>query len=280
MSAEAGRERPAPPPFRELPWHQRLDFAGITFLLLIAGAVVSAGTLRGPGRDIDYVANLRRFLGRLFPPDFSVWREVLAALGETVQIALVATALAIVAALPVAVAAARNLSPRPVVILIRMVLNAVRTIPSLVWAVLAVVIAGPSAVAGVIALAFYSLGYLGKFLSEAFESADIEAARALRATGASRAQAFQYGLWPSVKPLAWSYSLWMLEYNIRSAVIIGYVGAGGIGMKLHAFQEFGQWEKFSTVLLVLLVIVTALDLLGESIRRRMTKKLHVAEKAA
>ena len=191
---------------------------------------------------------------------------------ETIQIAVMATAFAIVVSVPVAIAGAQTLSPRWLVFLSRLLMNGIRTIPSLIWALLAVAIVGPNPLAGVIGLTFYSVGYLGKFFSDAFESVDVDVSRALRALGAQTIQAFQYGLWPHAKPLVWSYSLWMLEYNIRSASIIGIVGAGGVGLQLHTYQEYAQWDKFATVLLFMFVLVSALDFLGERVRKRIVRK--------
>ena len=167
---------------------------------------------------------------------------------------------------------ARTIAPRWVVAATRLVLNGVRTVPSLLWALVAVAVVGANPLAGVIGLTFYSLGYLGKFFADAFESVDVEVARALRALGAHPVQAFQHGIWPHARPLVWSYVLWMLEYNLRSAAIIGYVGAGGLGVLLHSYQEYYAWDKFATVLLCILVLVTALDLLGEWVRSRITRK--------
>jgi phosphonate transport system permease protein len=150
-------------------------------------------------------------------------------------------------------------------------LNVVRTIPSLIWALLAVALVGPNPLAGVIGLTFYSVGYLGKFFSEAFESLDFEVARGLRLLGADRIQAFQFGLWPAVRPIVASHALWMFEYNIRSASIIGYVGAGGIGLQLLRYQEFGQWDRFATVLLCILGIVIALDALSSWLRAHLAQ---------
>ena len=88
-------------------------------------------------------------------------------------------------------------------------------------------------------------------------------------SGAGRIQAFHYGLWPAVRPLIWSHTLWMLEYNIRSASIIGYVGAGGIGLQLLRYQEFGQWDRFATVLICIFAIVIGLDALSGWVRRQL-----------
>lgn len=262
---------PAPPRLRELKWHERLNVLNVSLLLFLLAALGSARVLRGSGRNLDYWQNLGRFLNRFFPPDFSVTRETLAALGETFQIATMATLFAILFSIPLAMAGAQTLAPRWLVLSARMLMNGVRTIPSLIWALIAVAIVGANALAGVVALTFYSIGYLGKFFSDAFESVDVDVAKALRALGAGRIQAFQYGLWPQAKPLVWSTSLWMLEYNIRSAAIIGYVGAGGVGLQLYTYQEYYQWDRFATVLLFILVVVSVLDFLGESIRRQITR---------
>lgn len=255
----------------KLPLRERFTAFGATLVLFLILVVVSLPALYGAGRELDYLKNLRRFAGQFFPPDFSVAPQILDALGETVQIAVMATFFAVILALPLAVAGAQNIAPRWLNLLTRMILNIVRTLPSLIWALLAVAVVGPNSLAGVIGLTFYSLGYLGKFFSDAFESVDTEISDGLRGSGADRVQAFQYGLLPQVKPLILSHALWMLEYNIRSAAIIGYVGAGGIGLLLHTFQEFGQWQKFSTVLLFILALVTALDFFGEWMRGKLMR---------
>jgi phosphonate transport system permease protein len=257
-----------------IPWHSRFNVLNLTLLAFVLAIVASIPGVHGSGRSLDTWGNLSRFLERFFPPDFSVLPLTLASLLETVQIGVVATAAAIVLSLPLAAVGARTLAPRWSVATARMVLNLIRTIPSLIWALFAVAIVGANPLAGVIALAFYSIGYLGKFFSDAFESVDPEVAQGLKASGADAIQAFQYGLWPAVRPLVWSHALWMLEYNIRSASIIGLVGAGGLGVQLHSYAEYGWWDKFATVLLCLLVVVTLLDVLGEWIRQKITKKIN------
>ncbi len=265
------RLRPLPelPP---VPWHSRLDVTRVVLLLTVVAVIFSMPALRGSGRDLDYLGNLGRFLGRFFPPDFSITGQALAALGETFQIAVMATVIAVIVALPLGALGAQTVSPRWLVLIVRMLMNGIRTIPSLIWALIAVAIVGPNPLAGVIGLSFYSIGYLGKFFSDAFESVDLDVARSLRSIGASGPQAFQHGLWPHARPLVWSYSLWMLEYNLRSAAIIGYVGAGGIGTLLHVYHEYYQWDKFATVLLLILALVTILDFSGESLRKKIAKR--------
>ncbi|HEY5953378.1 MAG TPA: phosphonate ABC transporter, permease protein PhnE [Terrimicrobiaceae bacterium] len=256
-----------------LAWHQRLNVTTVSLFIFLIAVVASLPAMRGSGRELDHAANLIRFLKRFFPPDFSVASQILEALTETVQIAVMATCFSLILAFPLAAAGAQTLSPRWLVAIARMLMNCIRTIPSLIWALIAVAIVGPHPLAGVVGLTFYSLGYLGKFFSDAFESVDLDVARGLRAIGAGRIQAFQHGLWPNARPLVWSYSLWMLEYNIRSASIIGYVGAGGVGVLLHIYQEYYQWDRFAAVLIFILGLVTLLDLAGEWVRRQVAPRV-------
>jgi len=255
-----------------LPWYERLNLLNTTLLIFLLAVVFSGTQIEGNERDLDVWENLARFLGDFFPPDLSVLGQTGDALLETIQIAVLATFFAIILSLLIALGAAQTIAPGWLVIGMRMLLNVIRTIPSLIWAVIAVAAMGANALAGVAALTLYSIGYLGKFFSEAFESVDMKIAESLRGIGADPIQAFQFGVWPHAKPLIWSHCIWMLEYNIRSASIIGYVGAGGLGLQLHAYQEFHQWDRFATVLACILLVVTALDLLSERIRRRITRR--------
>ncbi|MCU0239056.1 MAG: phosphonate ABC transporter, permease protein PhnE [Pyrinomonadaceae bacterium] len=255
-----------------VPFSERFTAFRITLILFLLLVIISLPTLEGSDRDLSYFENFQRFASRFFPPDFSIISQIFVSLWETIQIATLATFFAVIIALPLSIAGAKNLSPRWLNLIIRMILNLIRTLPSLIWALLAVAIVGTNPLAGVIALTFYSLGYLGKFFSDAFESVDIEVTKGLRQIGADRIQSFQYGLFPQIKPLLLSHLLWMLEYNIRSASIIGYVGAGGIGLLLHTYQETAQWQKFSTILIFILLLVTALDFFGEWLRGKFSKK--------
>ncbi len=267
---------PSPPrvEFPDVKWHERLNVLNVSLILFLVAVVFSSPVLQGSGRDLDYLGNFLRFAGNFFPPDFSVTGTVLIALVETFQMAVMATFFAVIFSFPLAAAGAQTVSPKWIVILARMLMNLIRTIPSLIWALIAVAVVGANSLAGVIALTFYSTGYLGKFFSDAFESVDVEVARSLRAIGADPVQAFHHGMWPYAKPLIWSYSLWMLEYNIRSAAIVGIVGAGGIGVQLFFYQDYQMWDKFATVLLFILGLVTVLDFLGEWIRKKVTNRMN------
>ncbi|MGB0334732.1 MAG: phosphonate ABC transporter, permease protein PhnE [Opitutales bacterium] len=266
--ANDGRPRRLP----ETPWYQRLNLLNTILLIFLLAVIFSGSQIEGSERNLDVWQNLGGFLRDFFPPDLSVLGQTGSALVETLEIAILATFLAIILSMVIGLGAAQTIAPKWLVLTMRMLLNIIRTIPSLIWAVIAVAAMGANALAGVAALTLYSTGYLGKFFSEAFESVDMKVARSLRGIGADPLQAFQYGIWPHAKPIIWSHCIWMLEYNIRSASIIGYVGAGGLGLQLHAYQEFHQWDRFATVLICILLVVTILDLLSERIRQRITRR--------
>jgi phosphonate transport system permease protein len=256
-----------------LRWWKWLTAPRLLFLAFLILVIFSWPAIEGSDRSLSYWSNLRNFLSRFLPPDFSESRDTWKALVETFRIAVMATFFATLLSVPIAAASAQNIAPRLVVLTTRILLSSIRSIPSLIWALLAVAVVGANSLAGVIALTFYGIGYLGKFFGDAFESVDPRIASAQRRIGADAWQAFQYGLWPHAQPLILSQSLWLLEYNIRSATIIGYVGAGGLGVQLLTYQEFYQWDKFAAVLVHILVIVIVLDLVGERIRAILTRSL-------
>lgn len=222
----------------------------------------------GGPRGVNVLEQVLRLTGEFFPPDLSILPEAGKALLETIRIATLATFFSLFVSIGFAVAASRatgNLWTRPVFSLL---LSAVRTIPSLVWAVVAVSLIGPSPRAGVLALTFYSIGYLGKFFADILDQADQRPANWLRSQGAHPWFVFRYALWPDLRGALGTQSLWMWEYNIRSASIIGYVGAGGLGLQLHVYQEFAQWDRFCTVMLMIFVLVVGLDALSSYLKRQ------------
>jgi len=255
-------------------WHERLNLLNVTVILFLFLTIFAGKNLLTNNRQADVAAGVRYFFKKFFPPDFSDWPIIVESLGETFQIAIIATFISILLSLVIALGASRNIAPTWLVQTTRMFLNITRTLPSLIWAFLFVIFFGPTPIAGVFALTFYSLGYLGKFFSETFESVDVQVARGLKLIGASKMQAFRFGLWPNVKAQVWSHSLWMLEYNIRSASIVGLVGAGGIGMELNKAMDMASgFQKVTAILICILGIVILLDLLSQAIRRWITSNV-------
>lgn len=209
-----------------------------------------------------------RFLDRLWPPDWSILPAVGDAFIETLQIALLATVIGYILALPLALVAARNLAPAWVAVPARTLASGIRVLPSLLWAILAVIVFGPGPFAGVVAMALYTAGYLAKLQYEAFEGLERGILDALRATGATRFQVAWHGVLPAAQNILRSQLLFMLEYNVRASTVIGVVGAGGVGMLLNLYLQALQYARVTTVVLVLFVAVVAIDAASAAVRRR------------
>lgn len=222
------------------------------------------------GRAARGIRNVGLFLTDMVPPvtDGSLLAALLRSLWETVQIAWAGTLLGALFALPLAALAASNLAPRWVSRPIRALLAAIRTIPSLLWAVFMVVIVGLGPLAGVFALAAYTTGYLGKLFYEALEAVDAETLDAARATGASGIQVARHAAMPEAGNALLSQSLFAFEYNIRASSILGLVGAGGIGFYLLRFLELFQYRSLATALILLFLLVVAVDGASRLVRRR------------
>jgi phosphonate transport system permease protein len=274
--ADAGDAQPREPAAgvpavsEERPWLGRTPFT-----LLVLGALAASyfwaaqGVGVGASRIFGNLPHAADFLARMLPPDPTVTGTVARSLVETVQMALLGTTFAALLALPVAMLAARNVSPRPLQLAARLVLNTLRTVPSLIWGLFFVAMVGLGPLPGILALTFYAAGYLGKFYYEGIESIDPRPRLALRTVGASALQRFRYGVFPQVTPLLLGYTLFMFEYNVRAASILGVVGAGGIGFYLYSYVNSFQYDRAMTALLLLLVVVTLIDAASSALRRRL-----------
>lgn len=208
---------------------------------------------------------------RMWPIDWAYFPKIVAsALVETLHIATLGTILAIVLATPVALMCARNVSPSAWVNMIgRFILVATRSVHTLVWALLFVAIFGPGALAGVLAVAVHSIGFTGKFLSEAIEEAKAGPIEALRATGATRTAILLKGFWPQVKPAFLAVCLFRWDINVRESAVLGLVGAGGLGVALQASMDNLYWDQVGLVLLVIFIVVALTEVLTTTVRARV-----------
>jgi phosphonate transport system permease protein len=216
------------------------------------------------------------FLARILPSSPAAaaslpWKELFLSLVETIQMAILGTTVGIVLSLPMAVMASRQTSPWPIRMPARLLLNLVRTIPSIFWGLIFVAFVGLGPLAGVFALAAYSVGYLTKFFYEGLEDVDSRAGAALRSLGATRFQVFTQAVFPAARPVLVAACLFVFEYNIRSASILGVVGAGGIGQDLMYYIEWRDFTSAAAGLAMILVVVVFLDSISELWRRRLVK---------
>jgi phosphonate transport system permease protein len=210
--------------------------------------------------------NMSEYIQGYFPPDFSDWSYYLEETLDTLSMGIWGTLLAAIAAAPLAVLASNNICPFWIVQPVRRLLDIMRAINELVFALIFVVAVGLGPFAGVLALFVYTTGILGKLFSEAVEAIDMGPVEGIRATGASKIQEVIYGVIPQVMPLWTSFTLYRFESNIRSASVLGIVGAGGIGVSLY--QSFGsfQYQKVCAILIILIVATATIDALSARVR--------------
>lgn len=211
--------------------------------------------------------NILTLAGEFFPPDFSQWRTYVEEMVLTVQIAIWGTGLAIVCAVPLGLLCAGNIAPWWVTQPVRRLMDMCRSINELVFAMLFVVAVGLGPFAGVLALWVHTTGILAKLFAEAVEAIDPHPVEGVRATGARGIEEIVYGVIPQVMPLWVSYSLYRFESNVRSASVIGLVGAGGIGQILWEIIRAFQFQQTLAIMLVIVVAVTLIDAASQQLRQ-------------
>ncbi len=208
--------------------------------------------------------------GRMYPPDPTNLATILAVMWQTVNIATFATAFAVLVSLPVAWLAAQNTTPnRATLWLGRLILVTSRSVNTIIWALLFVAIFGPGVVAGIVAIMFRSIGFIGKLLGEAIEEIDKRPVEALEATGASRFKVIAYAIVPQVMPTFWAVSILRWDINLRESTVLGLVGAGGIGIILQGAIDTFNWPEAATVLLAILALVILGEVVSAFLRRRI-----------
>ena len=226
------------------------------------------GAEMNPSALFSDARNMGSFASEFFPPDFSDWRLYLKEMVVTIQVALWGTALAVIFAVPFGILSSDNLVPWWVYQPVRRIMDACRAINEMVFAMLFVVAVGLGPFAGVMALFVHTTGILAKLFSEAVEAIDPQPVEGMRATGALAIEEILYGVIPQVLPLRISFSLYRLESNIRSATVVGMVGAGGIGVVLWEMIRGFYFPQTSAVMLVIIAVVILFDMISQFIRKR------------
>ncbi len=196
-----------------------------------------------------------KFLTDFFPPQWPAWREILPAAGTTVVLALAATLIGAIAAIPVAILAARPLTPDWLRMTIRVALGVERALPEILTLLFFVVAFGLGPFAGLMALALGSMGMLAKLLADAIEGVDWRVTESVGATGASYWQRIRYGVLPQVWPALIGTALFRFDVNVRSSVILGAVGAGGIGAEIYRSMGMLQYDRATLAVLASLVVI-------------------------
>jgi phosphonate transport system permease protein len=244
-------------------------------LLLVLASFWTLQLQWGEFLSLDALRSMGRFLGEFFPPDTSpaFVRKVLLGAWETLAMSALGTALAAAAGLLLALPASRlheadaAWARAPT----RLLLNALRAVPELVWAALLLISAGLGPFAGTLALAAHTTGVLGRLFAESLENAPPGPAAALRAQGVGNGRLFLYAILPQVLPQLMSYTLYRWENNIRAAAVLGVVGAGGLGQLLAFHMGLFHMGKTATILGAMLLLVALVDALSYGARRGLTR---------
>lgn len=209
-------------------------------------------------------------VSEMFPPDFSRAADWIRPVIDTLAMSIAGTALAVLLSVPLAFLAANNTSNSRIVYrAARGVLNLLRSIPELILGIIFVAAVGFGALPGVLTLGLHSVGMVGKFFAEAIEHVDPRPVEAATAAGASRFQVIQHAILPQVMPQFADVIIYRWEYNFRASTVMGMVGAGGIGFELMASLRILRYEEVSAVLIVVLLMVTVVDSIGATLRRRL-----------
>ncbi|CAA7626436.1 phosphonate ABC transporter, permease protein PhnE [Magnetospirillum sp. UT-4] len=211
--------------------------------------------------------NMATFASDFFPPNFRDWRYYVEETLITIQIAVWGTVLAVVFAIPFGLLSAENVAPVWVRQPVRRVMDALRAINEMVFAMLFVVAVGLGPFAGVLALFIHTTGILAKLFSEAVEAIDPRPVEGIRATGAGVLEEIVYGIIPQVMPLWISYSLYRFESNVRSATVVGMVGAGGIGVVLWEIIRGFYFAETCAVMIIIIATVSLLDVASAQLRK-------------
>ena len=230
------------------------------FTLLLVSVTVVAISWVHLSMDLQYVtsapAEMFDLFERMFPPNTAYTGEIIAPLIETIHIAVVGTILAVAVSIPVAFLSAENTTPNRFTYLLgKLIVTVSRSVHVIIWALIFVVVFGPGAFAGMIAIGIRSIGFVGKLLGEEIEEIDFNQVEAVRATGASGLQTLLYGIAPQILPAFVGVSIYRWDINVRGATILGFVGAGGIGVQLFNSIDAFQWRSVATILIAILLIV-------------------------
>jgi len=237
---------------------------GIAFALLMAsweGADMRPMTL------ITDSGNMANYAAEFFPPNFTEWKMFVEEMIVTIQIAIWGTALAVLTAIPFGILSSENIAPWWISQPVRRLMDAARAINEMVFAMLFVVAVGLGPFAGVLALWVHTTGILAKLFSEAVEAIDPHPVEGVRAAGASPLQEVIFGVIPQVLPLWISFSLYRFESNVRSATVLGIVGAGGVGMLLWEYIRGFYYAETSAIMIIIIICVSALDVISQRLRK-------------
>lgn len=222
-------------------------------------------------RMFSRISSFFNILGRMLEPRWSYFDRAIGPMIDTVQMSFIGSLIGALLALPVAFLSANNITKnKGVLSTSRFLLSLIRTLPVLVYAAILSLVFGFGVFAGTVAIAIFTFGILSKMLYENIETIDLSAYTAIEATGATKSRAFLTAIIPQILPSYLSFSLYSFEINIRYAAILGYVGAGGIGLLFDDRMAWRRYEDVAVLIVMLFVVVFTIESLSRYLRKRLT----------
>lgn len=246
-----------------------------TPVILLGLALVIAWALHMTGFSLAAIVNrfpkLMDLMKKLFQPDWSFFPKVIGPLVDTIKMSILGTVIGCACALPVAVLASSNIDHNKIVVsLLRVVLGLIRTLPTLVIALVCALIFSLGTFSGTVAIAIFTFGVVSKMLYESIETIDMGPFEAMEALGADKFQAFWSACVPQILPVYLSHCLYCFEMNVRASAILGYVGAGGLGITINERIGWRDYNGLGMVLLSLFVVVTFIEFFSAYLRKKLS----------
>jgi len=240
--------------------------------LLVAAAVLwsFATTDVELSRLMSAGPRIADFLGRMFPPDPSVMQEIMTGSAETLRIAILGSLGAVILSIPLGIVASETMVSPALYRPVRTLLAVIRAIPLILVAMLMVGAVGLGPLPGIIAVAFHATGMLAKFYAEAIDGVSRAPIAALESAGAGPLVRLRHAIWPQMAPVVARDTIFRFELNLRESLILGIVGAGGIGFYIQTYVRSFQYDKAASVTIAVVVMVIAIEIVNAALRRRFT----------
>lgn len=244
-------------------------------LILLVLVAVVVWSLRLTGFDLSTIVSrfskLLDILVKIFQPTWGFFPKVVGPLVDTVKMSILGTVIGCLLALPIAVLASSNINHMKFIVsALRVLLGLIRTVPTLVIALVCALIFGLGTFAGTISIAIFTFGIVAKMLYESIETIDMGPFEAMEALGANKTRAFWSACVPQILPVYLSHCLYCFEMNIRASAILGYVGAGGLGITINECIGWRDYNSLGMVLLTLFVVVVSIEFFSEYLRKKLS----------
>lgn len=244
------------------------------FILLLFTAVVII-SIRATGFDLSIIISrakqLTVILSKIFSPNFNYFPKVISPLIETIQMSIVGTIIGSLIGLPLAILASSNINKnKPILLVCRFILSVLRSIPTLIYAYIFALIFSLGSLAGTVAIAVFTIGIVAKMLYESIETIDMGPYEAMQSFGASTLQSFWAACMPQILPTYLADCLYCFEINVRASSILGYVGAGGLGILIRERTGLRAYSDLGMILITLFVVVWLIDMINDYLRSKLS----------